>query len=201
MATNPYEVEHNIKASTARQHSRRPDMSTFTSHLNSISQDPSTTTSSSQQHLGPNPVDMAGLFQFVQDQFATLATTAPNEENRHLLSSLIRDLENDVDSPPDHIPGVSQEYLDTLDRVPKKKLQADTEGSCPICAEKYLDDPYPLVVELPCGGHHTFDLECVAPWLQSKGTCPMCRHDLTKKKAVEIPQDEEEDEDVDGLYG
>ncbi|KAI1185188.1 hypothetical protein F5B17DRAFT_45827 [Nemania serpens] len=196
MATNPYEVEHGIKPpSAATGHRRRPDMSTFTSHLHQLDSDPASS------RVGPTPVDMAGLFQLLQDQFATLAADAPTAENRALLSSLVQTLEADIGHPPDHIAGVDQAYLDSLDRVSRKKLQSNPEGACPICAEKFLDDPYPLVVELPCHGSHAFDLECVGPWLLSKGTCPMCRKDLTKKKTVEIPKDEDEDEDVDGLYG
>jgi hypothetical protein len=122
---------------------------------------------------------MAGLFHLLQDQYATLATDAPTPENRELLLSLIQTLEADAESPPDRLAGVDQQYLDGLDRVSRKKLQEDTEGACPICAEKFLDDPYPLVAELPCHGPHAFDLECVGPWLLSKGTCPMCRMDLT----------------------
>ncbi|KAI1122651.1 hypothetical protein F5Y10DRAFT_70900 [Nemania abortiva] len=195
MAANPYEVEHNVKPSATAAHRRRPDMSSFTSHLHQLDTDPRSS------HAGPTPVDMAGLFQLVQDQFATLATTAPNEGNFTFLSSLVRELEVDADHPPDHVPGVKQEYLDGLDRVSRKRLQSNPEDACPICAEKFVDDPYPLVVELPCHGSHTFDLECVGPWLLSKGTCPMCRMDLTKKKTVEIPKDDEDDEDADGLYG
>ncbi|KAI1200230.1 hypothetical protein F5X97DRAFT_103927 [Nemania serpens] len=195
MAANPYEVEHGIKPSTTRRHRRRPDMSTFDSHLHQVTSDPASS------RAGPTPVEMAGLFQLVQDQLATLAVDAPTEENRVLLSSLVEALEADVVHPPDHVAGVDQAYLDTLDRVSRKKLQSDPDSACPICAEKFLDDPYPLVVELPCHGSHAFDLECVGPWLLSKGTCPMCRKDLTKKKTVEIPKDEEEDEDIDGLYG
>ncbi|KAI0102317.1 hypothetical protein GGR51DRAFT_295132 [Nemania sp. FL0031] len=173
MATNPYEVEHNVKPSPSRQHKRRPDMSSFTSHLHTLETNPGSS------HAGPTPVDMAGLFHLVQDQYATLAATAPNEENQRFLSSLAQELEAAADHPPDHIPGVDQAYLDGLDRVPRKKLQSKPEDACPICAEKFVDDPYPLVVELPCHGSHTFDLECVGPWLRSKGTCPMCRKDLT----------------------
>ncbi|KAI1387499.1 uncharacterized protein F4822DRAFT_430245 [Hypoxylon trugodes] len=197
MASNPYEVEHNIKKPAHPPHKRRPDMSSFTSHLHQISQDNSTN-SRREQHLGPTPVDAAGLFRLVQDQFATLAVDAPTPENQAFLESLMRVLESDIGAPPDSIPGVTQEYLDGLDRVPRKQLKKDE--SCPICAEHFVDDPYPLVVELPCHGSHRFDLECVGPWLLSKGSCPMCRKDLTKKKAVEIPKDEEED-DFDGLYG
>ncbi|KAI1436231.1 hypothetical protein GGR50DRAFT_693417 [Xylaria sp. CBS 124048] len=194
MATNPYEVEHNVKETTSRRRRRHPDMSTFTSYLDQI------TPNATSSHAGPTPVDMAALFQLVQDQLATLAADAPTEANRNLLSSLVGALEADVGHPPDRIQGVDQAYLDSLDRVSHKRLRADPEGTCAICAEKYLDDPYPLVVELPCS--HAYDLECVSPWLLSKGTCPLCRKDLAKKKAVEIPKDEEDDEeDVDGLYG
>ncbi|KAI1173534.1 hypothetical protein F4777DRAFT_557645 [Nemania sp. FL0916] len=182
MATNPYEVEHNIKASsTPRPHRRRPDMSSFTSFRDSLTSDPS----SSSHALGPTPVDMAGLYQIVQDQYATLASSAPSDANRDFLSSLIRELEADAGHPPDHIAGVDQAYLDGLDRVSRQRLEAqaaktdDEPASCPICAERFLDDPHPLVVELPCHGAHIFDLECVGPWLQTKGTCPMCRTDLT----------------------
>ncbi|KAI1644185.1 uncharacterized protein F4817DRAFT_360971 [Daldinia loculata] len=201
MASNPYEVEHNIKASDRRPHRRRPDMSSFTSHLHQISPDSATNNARSQREpTGPTPVDAAALFHLLRDQFQTLSTDAPTEENRDFLGSLMSALEDDIRAPPEKIPGVSQEYLDTLDRVPRKSLKKD--DSCPICAELFVDDPYPLVVELPCHGSHKFDLECVGPWLQSKGTCPMCRADLNKKKVIEIPKDDDEEEDdVDGLYG
>ncbi|KAI0483837.1 hypothetical protein F4859DRAFT_512474 [Xylaria cf. heliscus] len=190
MATNPYEVEHNIKSDATRPHRRRPDMSSFTAHLHNITSDPASS------RAGPTPADVGGIFQMVQDQLAMLAVDAPTEENRRFLSLLAEQLEGE-----DRITGVDQTYLDGLDRVSRKQLQRNPTDACPICAEKFLDDPHPLVVELPCHGSHKFDLECVGPWLLSKGTCPMCRKDLTKKKTIEIPKDDEEDEDVDGLYG
>ncbi|KAI0176540.1 hypothetical protein GGR52DRAFT_571503 [Hypoxylon sp. FL1284] len=198
MASNPYDVEHNIKAPAKPPHRRRPDMSSFISHIHGISPD---TSSSRTQRVGPTPVDMAAAFGLLQSQFERLAVDARSDEHRRYLMSLVAEVQQDVDSPPVAIPGLSQEYLDGLDRVPKKTLKKD--DSCPICAEDFLSDEYPLVVELPCPGHHRFDLECVGPWLLGKGTCPMCRHDLTKKKAVEIPKGDSEDEqdDVDGLYG
>jgi len=181
-------------------------MSTFTSHLHQILPDssasPSTTTDHrhNNPHATPNPNDLAALFRLLQDQMGTLAMSAPNEANRAFLSELVEALEVDVAHPPTKIQGVSQEYLDGLDRVSRKTLKEDE--TCPICAEKYLDDQYCLVVELPCHHSHRFDLECVGPWLRSKGTCPLCRKDLLKEKEVEIvkDEDEEDNDDPDGLY-
>ncbi|KAI0429338.1 hypothetical protein F5Y09DRAFT_261371 [Xylaria sp. FL1042] len=198
MATNPYEVEHNVTPAQERRHRRRPDMASFMSHLHHLNPEPGTT----RGGMGPTLVDTAAIFQLVQDQFATLAASAPSEANREFLLSLGEALEEDIRNTPDRIEGVDQLYLDCLDRVSRKKLQADPDATCMICAEKFLDDPHPLVVQLPCHRAHIFDLECVGPWLLSKGTCPACRKDLTEKKTVEIPKDdEEEDEDIDGLYG
>jgi hypothetical protein len=173
-------------------------MSTFTSHLHNLA--PDSTEQHHNPHATPSPVDHAALLRLVQDQLSTLATTSPSDANRQLLASLFDLLESDIASPPEQIQGVSQSYLDSLDRVPRKSLKEDE--TCPICAERYLDDPYALVVELPCHHSHRYDLECVGPWLLSKGTCPLCRKDLTKKKEVKIEktEDEDEEDDMDGMY-
>jgi hypothetical protein len=172
-------------------------MSTFTSHLHNLAPNP---TEHHNPHATPSPVDHAALLRLVQDQFSTLATTSPSDANRELLASLFDVLESDIASPPEQIQGVSQSYLDGLERVPRKALKEDE--TCPICAERYLDDQYALVVELPCHHSHRYDLECVGPWLLSKGTCPLCRKDLAKKKEVMVEKTEEDDgeEDMDGMY-
>ncbi|KAK0742306.1 hypothetical protein B0T21DRAFT_306867 [Apiosordaria backusii] len=202
-----YEVEHNIKTpppTTTRR--RQIDMSTFTSHLNST-----ITPDHTNPHSIPNPVDLSAAFRLVQDQFLTLASSAPTDQNRDLLLHLAQALETDMLNPPTELEGVSQAYVDALDRVPRKNLQPDDK--CPICMENFLDDPYCLVVELPCGGKHRFDVECVGPWLRTKGTCPCCRADLgERKKAKEAEErakqrdakgkevEEEDEDDMDGLY-
>ncbi|KAK4252440.1 hypothetical protein C7999DRAFT_36944 [Corynascus novoguineensis] len=209
MATQ-YEIEHNIKPSSSTSRRRRQlDMSTFTAHLHNLLPD-STSSASSQTteqhhnpHAVPNPADTSALFRLIQDQMGTLAATAPTEDNRAFLESLVEALEPDVARPPRQIEGVTQEFLDGLDRVPRQSLRAD--DACPICAERFLDDPYPLVVELPCHASHRFDLECVGPWLRAKGTCPMCRKEVGKRKEVVVStaqgeEGEEEEDDVDGLY-
>ena len=123
-------------------------------------------------------MDVAGLFHLPRDQFKTLTRDAPETANKDFLISLIDSLNSDISNPPKDVEGVSQEFLNVLERVPKKSKKPD--NACPICAEKFLDYQHPLMVELQCHHSHKFDLECVGPWLQLKGTCPMCRTDFTK---------------------
>jgi hypothetical protein len=43
-------------------------------------------------------------------------------------------------------------------------------------------------------------MDCVAPWLLAKGTCPLDRRDFAKKKEPVVPpKDEEEEEDYDDM--
>ncbi|CAK7566428.1 MAG: hypothetical protein SEPTF4163_004373 [Sporothrix epigloea] len=207
MATQ-YEVEHNITASSALRRRRQIDMSTFTAHLNNVSTANSASAADritnaadnhNNPHATPTPVDVAAVFRLLQDQMLTLLPDSPNTANRELLEQLVGQLEQQIADPPREISGVSQEYLDSLDRVPKKRLGEDE--SCPICVERYLDDPYALVVELPCHASHRFDLECVGPWLLAKGSCPLCRTDLTKKKQPIVVPDDDEEEDDGGMFG
>lgn len=94
---------------------------------------------------------------------------------------------------------MDQQFLDGLERIPKKELvEADI---CPICNTSFLLDQYPLVVRLPCHKSHVFDLECISPWLKLHTTCPLDRIDLTKKKTPPPPPVDEEEEDWDDNYG
>ncbi|KAF8456080.1 hypothetical protein BDZ91DRAFT_667373, partial [Kalaharituber pfeilii] len=69
--------------------------------------------------------------------------------------------------------GVPDSFLDTLERVPKSELKDTDDDVCAICSERFLSDPFPLVVRLPCGAGgrgHRFDLECVGAWLRVNST-------------------------------
>ncbi|TLS23711.1 uncharacterized protein PpBr36_06110 [Pyricularia pennisetigena] len=193
-----YEVEHNIKPTEAPRRRRQPDMSTFTAHIHQIRPDEGATSSHNNPHAMPTPNDLSTSFRLVQDQLGTLASSAPSSDNLEFLRGLMELLDVDIANPPYEEEGVTQQFLDGLDRVPRKQLKKT--DCCAICAEPHLDDPYCLVVELPCHASHRFDLECVSPWLLTKGTCPLCRKNLVKKKAPE-PKDEEEGEEYDDFYG
>lgn len=216
-----------MQAEAPRQR-RGIDMSTFTARFHELTDGPASTNTNASQtpqqhnnpHAVPTPPDVNGLLRLLLSQFTTLHPDLagadgsgldrpdnpddPDQERaiRRIVSELIGDLDK-----PTEVKGVSQEYLDMLERVPKKTLKPD--DACPICAENFLDDPYPLVVELRCKTkHHKFDLDCVAPWLQMKGDCPMCRADQTqydprnsKKKIQPVEDDDEENEDPDMMYG
>lgn len=126
-----------------------------------------------------------------------------------LLESMIENLLQSAEAPPKEVQGVDEEYIANLERVNIRKVKKGTD--CPICGERFSDDPHPLIVRLPCHPNHIFDLECISPWLRLNGTCPLDRTDLAKrerdrkKKRLEeikkkaAPDDEEEE--WDGLYG
>ncbi|KAL6892816.1 hypothetical protein HDV57DRAFT_483069 [Trichoderma longibrachiatum] len=199
MATQ-YELEHNVKFAEPRRSGRRVDMASFFALLNQLDEPSSSSPSATPHnnpHATPTPVDTAALFRLLQSQLQTLHTTAPTPDNRDFLEHLIASLEDDIHDPPTRLQGASQEFVDMLDRVDRKTLGKDDD--CAICKVPYLEDEYCLVVELPCQGRHRFDLECVGPWLRSKGTCPMCREEVGKKKEVPIVEDSEE-EDGDMMY-
>ncbi|OBU00197.1 hypothetical protein VE01_01849 [Pseudogymnoascus verrucosus] len=186
-----YEVEHNIQPTTTPSTSRRPDMSTFFSKLSQINLDPLT---HNNPHAQPTPVDMRATFSLLADSYYQIRSTTSGPP-AELLTSLITELEETADSPPKEVEGVSQAFLDSLERVDRKKLK---EESCPICGERFRDDEYPLVVVLPCHPGHWFDLECVGPWLRLKGTCPLDRKAVGERKKVVVVEDSEE-EDYDDM--
>ncbi|TAQ90281.1 hypothetical protein B7494_g1373 [Chlorociboria aeruginascens] len=170
-------------------------MTSFFSQLNQIETASTPSLTHNNPHATPTPVDVAAAYRLLQDQYSMLLQGSESP-NSSLLELLISALDSSIADPPTKVEGVPQSYLDSLDRVPKKQL--GEEESCPICAERFLDDEFPLVVELPCHKTHRFDLECVGPWLRLQGTCPLDRKELLKKKEVLI--DSEDEEEYEGLY-
>jgi hypothetical protein len=170
-------------------------MASFFSLLNRVTE-PSGT--GHNPHATPTPADASDLFRMLQDQLLTLHNTSPTADNRNFLEQLISSLDDEIQDPPASLRGVSQEFVDSLDRVNRKKLSKDDD--CAICKIPYLEDEWCLVVELPCKGRHQFDLECVGPWLRSVGSCPMCRQEMNKKPAPVVEDDDDEEEDGDMMY-
>ncbi|PWW72595.1 hypothetical protein C7212DRAFT_359916 [Tuber magnatum] len=180
-----YEDEHNVEPLTTRPPRPHIDFSEFFSTL------PTTATASTTTTL--NESTTSNLFTIL----ATAYQSNTNSNPTPTLSLIVTQL---LSSATSHEPvdGVPNEFLDTLDRVPKSKLKAEDE--CPICGERFLDDEFPLVVRLGCRGKHVFDLECIAPWLKIRSTCPMDREGLVKRREV-VVVDEAEEEEFDENYG
>ncbi|GAB0135775.1 hypothetical protein EsDP_00004100 [Epichloe bromicola] len=192
-----YEVEHNVRFAPSAPSTRRINMASFFSLLNRVSSS-GTATPHNNPHATPTLPDVANVFRLLQDQMQTLAATAPTDENRSFLMELVSALDEDIHDPPSRLEGVSQEFLDALERVSRSRLGKGED--CAICKIPYLEDQYCLVVELPCKGRHQFDLECVGPWLRSKGTCPMCREEMGKKKVVAAAEEDDDEDDMDMMY-
>ncbi|KAF1940289.1 hypothetical protein EJ02DRAFT_445555 [Clathrospora elynae] len=194
-----YEVEHGIstKDDKSQQPLRRPDLSTFFSQLELVdTSDPHVHTNA---NAVPQPENMAAAFRLLANAFETMRGRPADETEggSDLLANMIDVLRQNADDPPKELKGVPDSFLDELERVPKKALKEfDT---CPICVNPFLEDQYPLVVQLPCHKEHRFDLDCIGPWLKLNSTCPLDRKELLKKKQPPPPAGDEE-EDYDEMY-
>jgi hypothetical protein len=193
--TNIRPVEHGINLSKeTKRSSRRPDMTTFFNKISEINTKDASRPHNNA-HATATPVDIRETYLLAADGLQQIIADAVNEGHSNFLEAMIRDLHLEADKA-DEIKGVSQNFIDGLDRVPKKQLKKT--DICPICAEPFLDDQYPLVVQLPCHPSHKFDLECITPWLKLQGTCPLDRKELEEKKQVVVPVDNDE-EDYDDM--
>ncbi|KAI9726753.1 MAG: hypothetical protein M1828_000609 [Chrysothrix sp. TS-e1954] len=209
-----YEEEHNIPRSHTQQPPpRRPDMTSFFSALSSAAP------SENNPHATPVPSDVTALYRELANSYRVMMgetegiapsdfhsasdPSAQSHENE-LLGQLVQSLMSAAEHPPSRPDGLPDSFFDGLERVPKTRLKAD--DSCPICSNPFLEDKYPLVVELPCRKGHWFDLECVRPWLSLKRTCPLDRIDLGKKedeRREEIRKKvatEDDEEEWDGMF-
>lgn len=126
-------------------------------------------------------------------EFEQLAGILGNLNDSPIVQQMIEQLGSE-DQNEGTKQGVPQYFVDSLDRIPKKKLKPSDQ--CPICATNYLEDEYPLVVRLPCNHLHHFDLECIGAWLKLNSTCPLCRKNLVQKQE----QLEDSEEEFDDTY-
>lgn len=197
-------AEHARDEHDTTQTSRRPDLSSLYTLISEITPPENRT----REHAVPVPGDVSAVFRHLAEAFQTMQRDNDNADT-DLLQNMISNLLSTAESPPTEVKGVDEEYIAKLERVPIKKVKADAD--CPICGNEFREDPYPLLVRLPCHDSHIFDLECIRPWLLLNGTCPLDRVDLAKKererkqkqlddiKKNAAPEDDEEE--WDGLYG
>ncbi|CAI6318901.1 unnamed protein product [Periconia digitata] len=195
--------EHNIPTKEDKpdqhEHSRRPDLSTFFSTLELV--DTSNPNDHRNANAQPQPENTAAAFRLLANAFEMMRGPEERDNNtgggEDLLGNMIEYLRQNADDPPSELKGVPDSFLDELERVPNKSLKPS--DTCPICVNPFLEDQYPLVVQLPCHKDHYFDLDCIRPWLKLNSTCPLDRKELLKPKQPPPPPDDDE-EDYDDMY-
>jgi hypothetical protein len=64
-------------------------------------------------------------------------TVQPHDSHDELLGRLVESLMESAEHPPSEVEGVSDEFIEQLERVPKKNLKQDM--SCPICSNPFLE--------------------------------------------------------------
>lgn len=72
------------------------------------------------------------------------SSVRPHDSHEELLGTLVQSLMQSAEHPPSEVQGVSDEFVEQLDRVPKKSLRQDM--SCPICANPFLEGETPSVL-------------------------------------------------------
>ena len=206
--TNTYQLDdHNINTTTTPSNNNNPD---------------------GRQHQTLSSIIDSFLTQDTQESsvnsreaFTSALRVMNTEEGLTLALELMNSLENsDLNFNHNKEKGVSQDFLDSLERVSINDLPNKDTADCPICTNRFIDDKYPLLVKLPCSVQqingkkakgHIFDLECIGPWLKVNSTCPLCRFDVlevNKKRKEKLEEelrkakeeDDEEEEDWDD-YG
>ena len=70
--------------------------------------------------------------------------------------------------------GVSEEKLQTLNRVVFQKTMKMNCETCVICYDDFVNGVE--IIILPC--EHPFHSECIGTWLESSKLCPLCKANL-----------------------
>ncbi|NXS57562.1 PJA2 ligase, partial [Brachypteracias leptosomus] len=115
---------------------------------------------------------LAQAFPFVDPQFLTFM--ALEGHLQQAMEAALVQLESVVFDNDQAQPPAAQETIDGLPQIIMTDGHNGQEQSCTICCSEYVRDE--IITELPC--HHLFHRPCVILWLQTSGTCPICRHVL-----------------------
>lgn len=87
------------------------------------------------------PRDISAAFRNLANAFEMMRggddSTGAYDSHDDLLGRLVASLMESAEHPPSEVQGVSDEFIEQLERVPKKSLKADM--SCPICSNPFLE--------------------------------------------------------------
>ncbi|XP_060526632.1 E3 ubiquitin-protein ligase Iruka [Cylas formicarius] len=91
---------------------------------------------------------------------------------REGLDAIVTQLLNQMDSTGP--PPVSKAVIDALEVVEVTEEQVTANLQCSVCWEHFSFKE--AVRQLPC--QHVYHENCIRPWLELHGTCPICRQNL-----------------------
>lgn len=93
------------------------------------------------------------------------------------LDTIVTQLLNQMDTTGP--PPLSKEKIEEIPNVEITQEQVDMKLQCSVCWEDFkLSES---VRKLPC--LHVYHENCIVPWLQLHGTCPICRKSLSPENA------------------
>lgn len=110
-------------------------------------------------HQGPINIQFAPMIQNAGDYVFTAGG----------LDNVITMLLNQLDGTGP--PPASKDQIDALPLVTIVQEQVDSSLQCNICMEDFELNEH--VRGLPC--KHVYHGDCIVPWLELHGTCPICR--------------------------
>lgn len=90
------------------------------------------------------------------------------------LDAIITQLLNHMDGAGP--PPMAKENIQEIPTVKISKEQLEKSSSCSVCWEDFTEGEEVKLLE--CG--HCFHSQCIVPWLELHGTCPVCRKELGK---------------------
>ncbi|EQL33900.1 hypothetical protein BDFG_04174 [Blastomyces dermatitidis ATCC 26199] len=217
-----YEVEHSTTPSSANSNDirnpratpRRPDLSSFFATLQEITPNPSEIRT--RPYAVPVPGDISAAYRSLAEALNVMRHQTgddgfPVHDGR---DEGLRDVAEDGDATGGRGAVVEHDWAFVAGGGGAAEGGGGGGGGVLRC-NPFLDDPYPLVVRLPCHTSHLFDLECVRPWLRLRGTCPLDRADFGKKERERERErierlmkkgsgnraGDDEEEEWDGMYG
>lgn len=92
---------------------------------------------------------------------------------REGLDAIVTQLLNQMDGTGP--PPLSKEVIEAIPTVAITQEQVDAKVQCSVCWEDFVLNE--SVRKLPC--QHVYHENCICPWLELHGTCPICRQNLS----------------------
>lgn len=71
---------------------------------------------------------------------------------------------------------------------PSFGLDDAAPSACPICLESIDGSCLDTLLQMPCARQHVFHKTCLLTWLDTRNTCPVCRHGLPEATEAEMAE-------------